>query len=412
LRLELARPQATPVHPLDTRISQLETALADVARQSVGNTMQCPGCQRNDLIQITGQPTGRCPLCDNARLLRRQWDESLCPVCRNGKLHDHQLLGDQMFCPVCRAMPLQEEKRKQFGGLLVDIWATCPHCEARFDIVNGGRATLEEYKDDPYGIGAAHGKETLPIAEWRRLSQRPEKYSGCDSCHAIFAIRDDDRRVLIRHETDPFGVAAQYNGQALTRDEWAKLASRLSLAMGNLHCPNCQAEWDFDRNAQTLSLLGAAKMPPWAATKVGSHSRSRLGAPPLAAKRVLVPAGCVATARPNSILRPTCSSLVTTTVPSLSRFVGQMLLLEDWQRRGRGLPTALRRTNYETNLRDANAASHRPQQSMRTQASLRAGLEAELLQLLKQSVMKGYIPLKRISQHAPGGNTGNGTHIS
>jgi hypothetical protein len=51
-------------------------------------------------------------------------------------------------------------------------------------------------------------------------------------------------------------------------------------------------------------------------------------------------------------------------------------------------------------------------QSMRSQASLRAGLEAELLQLLKQSVMKGYIPLKRISQHAPGGNAGNGTHIS
>ncbi|HEX8234754.1 MAG TPA: serine/threonine-protein kinase [Abditibacteriaceae bacterium] len=413
LRLELARPQATPSHPLDTRIAQLEATLAEVARQSVGNTMQCPGCRRNDLVQITGQPTGRCPLCDNARLLRRQWDESLCPVCRQGKLHDHQLQGDQMFCPVCRAMPLQEEKRKQFGGLLVDLWASCPHCEARFDIENGGRATLEEYKDDPYGIGVAHGKETLPITEWRRLSQRPDKYSGCDSCHAIFAIREDDRRVLIRHETDPFGVAAQYHDQALTRDEWAKLASRMSLAMGNLHCPNCQAEWDFDRNAQTLNLLGAAKMPPWAVGKVGQPQPLSAWSAAAAGKTSTRPGWLCRDCKTEFDTEGNVLKLVATSAPSLSRFVGQMLTLEDWQRRGRGLPTGTEAHELRNELTRLQAQRHTDRnQSMRTQASLRAGLEAELLQLLKQSVMKGYIPLKRISQYAPGGNAGNDTHIN
>jgi hypothetical protein len=82
-------------------------------------------------------------------LLRRQWDESLCPVCRNGKLHDHQLQGDQMFCPVCRAMPLQGRETQTVRWLIGRFVAVCPHCNARFDIENGGRATLEEYKEYP-----------------------------------------------------------------------------------------------------------------------------------------------------------------------------------------------------------------------------------------------------------------------
>jgi hypothetical protein len=96
----------------------------------------------------------------------------------------------------------------------------------------------------------------------RRLSQRPDKYiAGAIRARCCSAFARTPVDVLNSPRPIRMVSAAQYNGLALTRDEWA-MASRMSLTSAICTARTCHAEWDSD-NAQTLTLLGLAKLPPW-----------------------------------------------------------------------------------------------------------------------------------------------------
>lgn len=415
LRIELAKPILTPPHPLDTRISELEARLAQANKPQNKSQLQCPACRDADLGAVSGQPTGRCPLCDKAVLQRRDWEASKCAVCREGKLVERQLRADEMFCAVCRSMPIEEESRKKFGGLAIDLRGACPQCDAEFDFVNGNRATLESYGVDTYHIGEQYGRQTLPIAQWKQLAQRGDHFCACDNCHAQWGVRDDGLLTLVMYFRDPFGIAASLGGQALSRDDWDRLAAGLTLETGNLNCPNCRGEWDYNRDAKTLRFLGGAtEVPSWSEHWVASGQAISLQSWSCASVgKTSAQPGCLCPKcrtefdsqdAGQPITQASNLKLVSTPPSSLTLSIGEVHTLLDWQRRAHSLPTVQEAAQIRHELAQLNARRHEERAlSANTQARLRQGLEDELRQLLKQSVLAGYIPIKRLSPFAPNG---------
>ncbi len=422
IRAMLLPPVQSVPHPHDARIAELEAQLADVGRHAagaLGQTARCPSCRRADLLQVTGQPTGRCPLCDAGQLSRRDWNNALCAICREGELRERHLRGDTMFCAVCRAAPLQEKQRKQFVGLVVDVWAACPHCRAEFDIQNGGRASLESYEDDSFSVGALHGKETLPITEWKKLSGRSDDGCDCTHCGAQFDARPDGLLTLARFNSDPHGIVTRVGGQALSRDDWGKLAHGLSPLMGNLHCGHCRAEWDFDRDQKTLKLLGCESgLPPWAESLRGRTLALTAWHAAAAGKSSARPGWLCPSCRTEFDIEGNVLKLVAAPpIPSgagssnantsganpLLPYVGQLLPLQDWQRRAHNLPTGSEAQSLRNELQRLEAArqNDRAEEAQR-QSRQRTALEAELLELLKLSVIGGHVPIKRLSHYAAG----------
>jgi Protein kinase domain len=406
IRTELRNPPAPPAYVHEARIQEIEGILPQVAQLSVGHISQCPACRQADLMVISGRPTGKCPLCQSAQLLRRQWDETLCSICRDGEVVEHEIYNDQSafgmgFCPICRAMPLQEERRKRFG-LTLDSWAVCPQCEAEFDFLTGGRARLSSYKEDPFGIGERYREQTLPVAEWRRLAERSDRYCFCLQCIAQFDVLEDGRLKLVLLNSDPYGVGAQYKDAVLSRAEWGKLAQGMALTVGNLHCPQCRAEFDYDRDARTLKLLqDSLTVPVWARQWKGQ---------PVALQAWYLMASGKRSPHPG-LLCPACKTefdherndlkLITAPPGALSALLGQVLSMQDWQRRARGLPIGSEAQQLRNELQRLQAKKQQERAQFQRNWQRRHGqLQAELMELLKDSVLGGFIPLQRMSQYA------------
>jgi hypothetical protein len=390
-------------HSNDARIAQIEAqfnALSHLA--TPGN--QCPGCRTRDLVPVSAEPNGNCPLCLSAKMQRRQWDETLCAVCHTGHLNAQSLKGDAMFCAICHQSVLTEEHRRKLGGLLDDVWGVCPHCAAAFDVVSGRNARLDSFDQDPFGVGALHKGRTLPLAEWRQLSGRSDNYSECSDCHAQFDHIDATQWKLAREgDRDEFGVWAKWNGKALSPDDWGKMANGLPYPSGNVFCPQCHAEWNYDQPAQTLELRRSeTPLPDWAKTWAGAR--------PI--QNWYIAAGGKSSGRPGWL----CSNchteldnevggllkLVGTTSASLKPNIGQALTLRDWQRRGLKLPTESESRQLIGELQrskmQVQADMAQWQQGHKRQS---AQLQDEWSELLKRAIVGGFIPFRRMSSQAP-----------
>lgn len=410
---QLKTPVVAPDFSQQKRLDDLKQLLDTLAKQSVGLTQRCPGCLADDLKHVAGNPTGLCPICDGAQLMRREWDANTCAVCRTGHLEDRQLQGEQMFCPVCCRGPLAEEGRRRFG-LVVDVWQVCPSCSAEFDIVGGGRARLAVYPNDPFGIAKEHGGQTLTLQQWREIGGRGTQYCECTHCAAQWDIENDGRLKLANFLTDPHGIAAARLGQSLTRVEWGKLAAGITAGTGNLNCPSCLAEFDYDRDSKTMGLVKTGKVaPPWL--------KALQGPPRPLPEWYLAPAG--KTSLKPGWLCPTCHTefdsegislkLVRTAAAPLKAHLGEVLVLQDWQRRGQMLPIGSEAHAMRAELQALIAQKQTESQHfLQAQGSNAVALENEFIDLLRQSVMGGFIPIQRVASNAPPQKSGTGIHIS
>jgi serine/threonine protein kinase len=402
----------TPPSRFDARISEIEGILARTSRFTVGPHSECPSCRQSTLKTVSGQPTGRCPLCAAAQLVRRQLEFGTCAVCREGELHYQEIRSNQLFCPVCRAVPLQSEERRAMLGLAVDEWWRCPNCETQWDVTNKGTAILEKVGEDPFGVGETLNGRNLPIGKWREVSQRGQQYFECDNCHAQWDVDGEDALRLAYYANDPFGVGQQRLGSTLTQQEWARVAQNLPSDAGTHHCPECASEWNYDRDRQTMTLLREGRvLPDWAAKWRGMP--------------VSLPAWYFAQEGKRSFspgkVCPNCHSewndynslwkLAGSDNDAFKPHIGESLPGEDWRRIGFGLPTVQETTQLRSELKRLQES--RAQEQLQAQKSVQrqfASLEEERLELYKQSVLEGFIPLQRMSpaasaddwKHVPG----------
>jgi hypothetical protein len=258
------------------------------------------------------------------------------------------------------------------------------------------------YEEDPFGAGERYKGQTLPVAEWQRLSERSDRYCFCLQCIAQFDVLDDGRLKLVLFNNDPYGTGAQYKGVALPRADWGKLAQGMALTVGNLHCPQCRAEFDYDRDAKTLNLLQHdPNTPAWAQKWQGHPVALQAWYLAAAGKRSLK----------LGLLCPACKTefdsegndlkLVATPSGALSPLVGQVLSMQDWQRRARGLPVGSEAGQLRNELQRLQAQKQGEQAQFQQNWQRRhAQLQNELLELLRNSVLGGFIPIKRMSQYA------------
>ena len=388
------------------RIAELERALADFGGLRGVMSLRCPACHKADLQKISGaQPTNLCPICSGV-LARLNFNVSLCAVCRSAELQERKL-DAPLFCPVCRVLPLKTERRSKLAGIVSDEWQLCDHCHAEFDVTFGGKMRLDKIGDDPYGIGEKHLQQTLPPEEWRALSTRTRQGRDCATCGAQFDTRgeggaQDEKLWIAVHRSDPHGTAREYSGRSLTREEWAKVAAGGTPEDGNVQCTKCSAQWELNRAAQTLALTGAPHQPPntpdWAEKMRG--------------QTLPLPAWALASAGKSSgrpgYLCPNCATefdetkneltLVQTSDAKLQPLSGRTMPLHDWQRIGLGGITS---AQAQTMRRELNSLLSQAQEEAARRAQLthqkRRQLTEELAQLLKQSVLKGYVPVQRIS---------------
>lgn len=399
LRHEIDNLMVPHSHPNDARIAQIEAQFVAISRHSPPQ-MQCPGCRTRDLAEVSSTPNGSCPLCLAAQMERRSWKPDLCAVCREGELKTHALRGDSMFCAVCRHDILSDEHRRKMGGLLDDVWGVCPHCEAAFDIVSGHNARLDSFKSDPFGVATLHKGRTMPISQWKQIGTRRDEYSQCTSCAAQFDHVDATQRTLARAgNSDAFGVWAQFGGKTLPADDWGKMANGLPFPSGNVHCPNCRTEWNYDQKSQTLQLLSSeTPLPDWALNWSGARPIEQwyLGAGGKSSGRPgLMCASCHTEFdhERNELL-----NLVGTSSVTLKPQIGQTLALRDWQRRGLGLPTEAEARQLKGELQrlqtQVNADKAQWNQSQQRQ---RTHLQSEWVELLKRAILNGFMPFRRLS---------------
>lgn len=398
---ELKNPHQAGNGQLDARITAITDRLAPLYNFAVNPPDLCPACQKIKLVSVAGQPTGMCPLCQKAQLLRRQWELHHCPVCRQDGLREEKLPDNLIICPICRGGPVAEERRSRFAGMVMDLWWCCPRCKAQFDTQRGGKIMLVNYEDDPYGVGAQQKGQAHTRDEWQRLSTRSDRCAQCPHCAATLDVPDDDRMTLLDAPVDPYGVGQRYKGSTLMRSAWARLARDLPLSSGTHHCPQCLAEYDYDRTLHTMTLLDGANIPAWA---------QRWRGMPVSLQSWYFAADGKRSGNPGLVC-PNCSTefdsdgallkLVSTTAKALGDSLNQSLALDDWQRRARNMPTGEEVQQLRNELAQLQAKKNAEQVQLRRDEQRRLGkLEEELMQLYKQSAVGGYVPLKRMSPAA------------
>ena len=388
----------TPVPPASSRDTQIQ-ALNDLLKQHaefrVDHANLCPGCRQYSLNQVTGQTSGFCPLCRSGKLQKRRLDHNRCPICRESALTRQRLPHPVMFCPVCRSGALSEERRRVLG-LAVDLWWVCRECKAEFDVgVLSQRATLVTAGNDPFGFGRQHLGETLPIANWQQHAPLTDTRCSCSSCQAEFYEFHGDRMVLGSYANDPQGTAKQNQGKTFFKLMWTKIAHGLPPSAGNVFCPDCKAEFDFDDAAKTLNLLACdMSRYGWAQAYRGNPTSLDRWYLASAGKRSLHPGWLCASCSTEFDETPTGLKLVYSSYGQLGSYLGECLRHADWHRRLAGVPTL----EEAARLRNDLALVHAEKQNevvqfKQAQAGRRVQLEKELAELCKHSLLHGELQL-------------------
>ena len=397
IRAELASPLPPLASQFDKRIQEIEELRAKGARAGTGLEGQCPCCRIVKLIPVAAQPTGDCPICRQVKLQRRQWELATCAVCRQGKLH--AATGGAMPCPVCRTATLQEQERRKFG-LVADLWLVCPSCQSEWDLLMGGnRAVLQKVGVDAQGIGAQYKGKTLLLSEWRKLAGRSGETLECDHCHAQFDAVEGHKLKLAGAPQDPYGVWGKMQGQALSRPVWARLAGDLPARAGTHACSFCRAEYDYDTDQAALTLVNPGNdAPDWAKQWLGVPVSLMAWYYKSAGKRSPNPGWVCPQCHIEFDITGNALRLVHSAQKNMQPFVNQVLPAPDWHRRAAGAPTEAEiiELNRELSRLQETRSQERGQLQV-AEARRREGLQGEMRGLLKQSVIGGYIPIRRMA---------------
>lgn len=398
LRDEINKPIATPNSTFDARIAEIEKKLAPVAQFPLGtDSDECPACRQADLKEVTGQPTGECPLCRMARLRRRPLDPRQCAVCRAGVLREKRLGPDEMFCPACRIVPLPLERRRRFGSG-IDSARECASCGAQLE-GHDGIEKLVRLGSGPAQNGQPHLDEAHTLQEWKHLIGRSDRYRECEACAAQFDCPHDNALTLAYYARDPHGIGARTVGETFTLAAWARLAHGVEPTAGTHYCPNCKGEFDVDRAAQTMTLLDSdATLPDWARRWRGiavslptwylaAHGKQSMW------PGLVCPSCHIEFDREGILLK-----LVAAPPGPLKPLAGRVMTSDDWRRIGRAIPTASETSQLRGELKRLEQA-RREETINQTVAQQRRQyqLESELTGLLKQSIIEGFVPLKRMN---------------
>jgi hypothetical protein len=191
------------------------------------------------------------------------------------------------------------------------------------------------------------------------------------------------------------------------------MAAGLQLPAGNVNCPRCRAEWDYNLNAQTLELLRSeTPLPSWAQGWKGAVS----------IEKWYLAAGGKKSGNPGWLC-PKCHTefdvedggmlrLMTASSSTLQRDTNRVLTLGDWQRRGQGLPTEEEAQRLRADLQRLQSLRQNDQvQWQNNERTRKRQMQVEWDDLLKRSIIAGYIPFRRLSGRSPATN-GNHAYVS
>lgn len=192
----------------------------------------CPAC--NGVLEDV-RPLRRlaCPVCREGTVRMRDLDEDLCPQCGEGRIRTWTNRDPLCICPTCCEGVLQIRRK---GLLNRDQVATCSKCPVTYEIRDG--------------IWTSSEGRSMPAAEWREESGRPEQVRICEHCHAQLDHQPDGRWQM---------VVPQRDSVPLYLDEWARVAAGFAPGVGNAVCDACQADYWLEPNR--LTLLDADKDP-------------------------------------------------------------------------------------------------------------------------------------------------------
>ncbi len=389
---------------LRNRLGEIAGVLSRASKFTPGTPEECPLCQQRALKHVTGAGDGTCPLCRRSRLAARDNSIPACPVCREGNLPEFALRKGDLFCPICHEVPLTVQERRSMLGLLADDRWGCSYCRAEWDL-RGHDARLEVVHSDPFAVGQEFVGQSLPVAQWKALSARSDKWFCCDRCAAQFEAREGDALSLMHIERDPFGVGDALKGQPLPRVAWARVARGFKPEVASHDCPACTAAWNLETSSGSLALVRAGQaLPAWAANMVSR-------ALPVASWYCLSE-GKTSPYPGHVCANPACQGewndegpawrLVATRQARFSGDIGQAWPQEAWRRRAQALPAPQELALFkreEANLRarlqlleDASRSFSMQQRQQQAQ-----GLKAELSALLKASALGGHVRLQRMT---------------
>ena len=411
----VAQPGDTPeMVALRARLGEIAGVLARASKFTPGTPDECPLCRSKSLKTVSGAGDASCPLCRKARLAARDNSIPACPVCREGNLPEYALGKGELFCSVCREVPLSvQERRKAFGLMADDRWA-CSYCQAGWDL-RGNEARLEEVHADPYKVGEEFMGQSLPIAQWKALSARGDRWFSCDHCAAQFEARDlnggvvgdgaGDALALMHVEADPFGVGAAFKGRVLGRGAWAQLARGREAEDASHDCPSCHAAWQLDASSGALALVRAGNvLPSWAA--------------PLASRAMPVGSWyCLSEGKSSPYPGHVCQNLscmgewndegpswrlVAALLPRFQGSIGQAMPPESWRRRAQGVPAPEEIGKIKREEAQVKGRLLQLEQAARGAAVAQAqgqaqALRGELAALLKASALEGHVRLQRMT---------------
>lgn len=199
--------------------------------------------------------------------------------------------------------------------------------------------------------------------------------------------------MLERYSTDPHGIGKQTLRQTLPRLEWFRRAHDLAPHVGNVRCPDCQAEFDFLPGTATLKLLTCNTAQfAWADTLKGQTLSIATWYLRSAGKRSDRPGWLCNKCSTEFDTEDGGLRLVQSTASAFSQHIGQVLSLTDWQRLGAGVPTKAEEATLHQELVKLQEAKQQEEAAFRRHERDRlAMLKAELATLVKQSILSGFL---------------------
>lgn len=250
----LKGPPAPPTFPGQARLQTIERELQTLGSFQTPAAMNCPSCRQNSVKAVSGNYSGTCPF-DGAQLSRIEWPVGKCAVCRTGDLQFHALAPTEFMCAVCRRAPVRRVDRPGFLGIVTVPEFECPACHAQYVPVGANAARLKQVEAQ-FGQTPMLG-QTCTYAQWNDAAGTSGQLADCTNCQARYIEQKNGDLLLTAWQNDPFGVAANVGGQSLSPENWARLAAGAGGDTSTHRCPTCHSRWKLDLNGQSLALMRA-----------------------------------------------------------------------------------------------------------------------------------------------------------
>ncbi len=219
-------------------IDEMDIKLAELQKLKFSPS-ECPSC--NSAIEnVKPLKSGHCAVCRKGKILFRNLDERRCAICRSGVLRERENYPTLRYCPICK-----------FGTLiykgLMSKKVFCKHCNASF-IKNGEEMCLKAFGNHESALINLDQWENMDY--WLSVSNRSAVVYECETCHAQWDENEDHSWALVYVLDDLFNIQEKH--KTLKPEEWARVASGLSIECGNAYCSSCDSDYFIDDEYITL----------------------------------------------------------------------------------------------------------------------------------------------------------------